>query len=194
MTQNPSNISSTYLRDATLGLVFFALESKGIAIDCTPRLLKECPMLEVGAKVPAFSLNDQHGKSVSNTSLKGTPYLLYFYPKDDTPGCTKEACGFNNMLPDFEQLGLKVFGVSADSEASHAKFAKKYSLNFQLLSDPERSLIEAMGVWVEKSMYGKKYMGIARASFLIDAQGKVQKVWPKVSPEKHPAEVKAAMG
>jgi thioredoxin-dependent peroxiredoxin len=148
-------------------------------------------MHAIGDLVPSFSLSTDGGSSVSNLSLKGQRYVLYFYPKDDTPGCTKEACGFRDQLPNFDGANVRVFGVSADSEAAHGKFVKKYDLNFTLISDPARVLIEGLGVWVEKSMYGKKYMGIARATFVIDASGKVERVWDKVSVETHAAEVLA---
>jgi thioredoxin-dependent peroxiredoxin len=146
-------------------------------------------MLQATAKVPDFALKDQAGNAVTAKVLKGTRYVLYFYPKDDTPGCTAEACGFRDAEPDFRGANVKVFGVSADSEASHQKFIKKFDLNFPLLADPERKLIEAMGVWVEKSMYGKKYMGIARATFVIDANGTVEKVWDKVNTSTHAHDV-----
>lgn len=148
-------------------------------------------MLDIGDTVPDFSLHTDSGSTVSSADLRGQRYVLYFYPKDDTPGCTKEACAFRDALPQFDSLGVKVFGVSADPVKAHEKFVRKYQLNFPLLSDPERVLIEGMGVWVEKSMYGKTYFGIQRASFVIDADGRVIKVWPKVSPEQHAAEVQA---
>lgn len=148
-------------------------------------------MLNIGDAVPDFSLNTDAGTSVSRASLLGQRYVLYFYPKDDTPGCTKEACAFRDLLPAFRDLGVAVYGVSADPVSAHAKFVRKYQLNFPLLADPERVLIEGMGVWVEKSMYGKTYMGIQRASFVIGMDGRVQQVWPKVSPEKHPEEVRS---
>lgn len=147
-------------------------------------------MLKIGDKVPAFELISNTGK-VSAASLKGQRYLLYFYPKDDTPGCTTQACGLRDDLPKFDTAKLKVFGVSADSLKAHEKFVEKYQLNFPLLADPERQLIEAMGVWVEKSMYGKKYMGIARASFVIGPTGVIEQVWEKVSPATHAADVLA---
>lgn len=148
-------------------------------------------MLEVGAAVPEFSLSSDRGEQVSSASLLGQRYVLYFYPKDDTPGCTKEACAFRDALPQFDALGVKVFGVSADEVKAHEKFVRKYELNFPLLADPQRQLIEPIGVWVEKSMYGKKYLGIARASFVVGADGRIEQVWPKVSPEKHAEEVRA---
>jgi len=148
-------------------------------------------MLQSGQAVPDFQLADQDGNPITAKALLGQRYLLYFYPKDDTPGCTKQACGFRDLLPDLNGLGLHVFGVSADSEAAHRKFTQKFALNFPLLADPERKLIEPIGAWVEKSMYGKKYMGIQRASFLIAADGTIEHVWEKVSPEKHPDEVRA---
>lgn len=148
-------------------------------------------MIEIGQDCPDFSLQDHTGTTVSRTGLLGQRYVLYFYPKDDTPGCTKEACAFRDALPRFGELGTKVYGVSADPVASHAKFVAKYGLNFPLLADPERQLIEGLGFWVEKSMYGKKYMGIQRATVVVDAGGKVEQLWPKVSPEGHAAEVAA---
>jgi peroxiredoxin Q/BCP len=130
---------------------------------------------------------------VSLTALRGAPLVLFFYPKDNTPGCTKEACGFRDALPDFSGLQCQVFGVSKDGEASHVKFRDKFELNFPLLSDVDGALCEAMGVWVEKSMYGKKYMGIDRSTFLIDADGVVRKAWRKVKVPGHVDEVLAAL-
>lgn len=146
-------------------------------------------MLNVGDKAPAFSLSTDSGETVSSAGLKGQRYVLYFYPKDDTSGCTVQACGIRDALSDFDGEGVKIFGVSADSVGSHQKFVKKFNLNFPLLSDPERQLIEAMGVWVEKSMYGKKYMGINRSTFVIDANGKVEQMWLKVNVERHASEL-----
>jgi thioredoxin-dependent peroxiredoxin len=146
-------------------------------------------MIEIGSAIPKFSLMNQNGEQVSSTTLKGQRYVLYFYPKDDTPGCTKEACAFRDLLPDFSGLNVRVFGVSADTEAAHKKFVDKYQLNFELLADTSRTLIEALGFWVEKSMYGKKYMGILRATVVVGAKGKIEQIWPKVSPEKHADEV-----
>ena len=148
-------------------------------------------MLQIGDQVPEFSLNTDGGKTVSSASLKGVRYVLYFYPKDDTSGCTTEACSFRDNLPAFNATAVEIFGVSADSGAAHDKFVKKFCLNFPLISDPNRVLIEGMGVWIEKSMYGKKYMGIARATFVIDAAGKIEKVWEKVSPAGHAEQVLA---
>ena len=147
-------------------------------------------MIEAGQDFPDFSLADQTGKVWTKNDLKGSPAVLYFYPKDDTSGCTVEACEFRDHLPHFE--GVQVFGVSPDPEKSHKKFVDKFTLNFPLLADPEKSLLEAAGVWVEKSMYGKKYMGVERTTVLIDAAGKVIKVWNKVKPAGHAAEVLAA--
>ena len=148
-------------------------------------------MLQAGDTAPAFSLSSDSGKTVSSASLKGQRYLLYFYPKDDTPGCTKEACAFRDNLPAFEKLGVPVFGLSADDEKSHARFVKKYGLNFPLLSDPGHELLEAYGAWVEKNMYGRKYFGVQRSTFVIDGHGKIEQVWPKVSPEGHAEAVMA---
>jgi peroxiredoxin Q/BCP len=144
-----------------------------------------------GRKAPAFSAPDQSGTVRTLAEFKGRAFVLYFYPKDDTPGCTKEACAFRDALPRFGELGTTVYGVSADNVASHAKFVAKFGLNFPLLADPERQLIEGLGFWVEKSMYGKKYMGIQRATVVVDATGKVEQLWPKVSPDAHAAEVAA---
>ena len=146
-------------------------------------------MIEIGNAVPKFKLMNQNGAEISSTSLKGQRYVLYFYPKDDTPGCTKEACAFRDLLPDFSAINVRVFGVSADSVAAHKKFVDKYQLTFELLADPTHELIEALGFWVEKSMYGKKYMGILRASVVVGTNGKIEQVWPKVSPEKHADEI-----
>ena len=146
-------------------------------------------MLRIGDSAPAFSLASDDGHIVSSASLKGQRYVLYFYPKDDTPGCTKEACAFRDNLPAFGKLGVPVFGLSADEEKSHAKFVKKYGLNFPLLSDPDHELLDAYGAWVEKNMYGRKYMGIQRSTFVIAANGKIEQVWEKVSPETHAEEV-----
>jgi peroxiredoxin Q/BCP len=151
-------------------------------------------MLKPGDAVPAFSLPASDGRTITAAGLRGQRYVLYFYPKDDTPGCTKEACSFRDNLPAFGGLGVPVFGVSADNEASHRKFVLKYGLNFPLLADPERQLIEPIGAWVEKSMYGRSYMGIARCTFIVGADGRIERVWEKVSPEGHAAEVLAALG
>ena len=148
-------------------------------------------MLKIGAAVPNFHLNNEEGKTISNVGLEGQRFVIYFYPKDDTPGCTKEACGFRDNLPKFNKLKVPVFGISADDEKVHTKFIKKYDLNFSLLADPDHKTCEAFGTWVEKSMYGKKYFGIQRSSFVIGANGKVEQVWEKVSPEGHAEEVLA---
>jgi peroxiredoxin Q/BCP len=148
-------------------------------------------MLAPGAPAPQFALPDQTGTVQNAKSLKGQRYLVYFYPKDSTPGCTVQACGIQSDLSRFNKLGIPVFGVSMDSVASHRKFADKYKLTFPLLADTERSLIEAFGVWVEKSMYGKQYMGISRSSFLVGANGKIEQVWEKVNTKTHAADVLA---
>jgi len=146
-----------------------------------------------GSKAPAFSLKDGQGATVKLSDLKGAPVVLYFYPKDDTPGCTVEAKEFQSALKSFEKAGAKVIGVSPDNQASHCKFADKFGLKFTLLCDENHAVAEKFGLWVEKSMYGKKYMGVQRATFLIDGDGKISKVWPKVKPEGHAAEVLAAV-
>lgn len=144
-----------------------------------------------GKKAPAFKLKSNTGEEVSLAGLKGKKVILYFYPKDDTPGCTVEAQEFRASLDKFKKKGAVVLGVSPDSVESHCKFIKKFDLNFDLLADVDHALAEKYGVWVEKSMYGKKYMGVQRATFLIDEEGKLVKVWPKVKPEGHAAEVLA---
>jgi thioredoxin-dependent peroxiredoxin len=147
--------------------------------------------LTPGSPFPSFSLPDHAGALHSSESILGSPTIIYFYPKDDTSGCTTEACEFRDALPEFQ--GAKVFGISPDSAASHAKFAKRHGLNFPLLVDEDRTLIEAAGLWVEKSMYGKKYMGVERTTVLIGADGKIVKVWNKVKPAGHAAETLAAL-
>lgn len=148
-------------------------------------------MIQQGQSFPEFSLSDQDGKVHTLESIKGSKTILYFYPKDDTSGCTTEACEFRDSIPAFE--GAKVFGISPDSVKSHAKFAAKYGLNFPLLADEDHALLEAAGVWVEKSMYGKKYMGVERTTVLLDEAGSVVRVWNKVKPAGHAAEVLAAL-
>jgi peroxiredoxin Q/BCP len=142
-------------------------------------------MLEEGKPAPGFTLPDQHGKTVSLKTLKGKPVVLYFYPKDDTPGCTKEACAFRDARADYEALGAVVLGVSPDSVESHQKFAEKYGLPFTLLADPDREVIQAFGVWKEKNMYGKKSMGVERTTVVIDGKGVVRKVFPRVKVDGH---------
>ncbi len=146
-------------------------------------------MLAQGDKAPSFSAIDQNALKHESKQLKGKRYLVYFYPKDSTPGCTTQACGLQSDLEQFNTLDIAVFGVSMDSVTSHKKFADKYALQFPLLADTDKKLIEAYGVWVEKSMYGKKYMGISRSSFLIGANGKVEKAWEKVNTKTHAQDV-----
>jgi thioredoxin-dependent peroxiredoxin len=142
-------------------------------------------MLLEGQPAPAFTLADQTGKKVTLAKLKGSPIVLYFYPKDDTPGCTKEACGFRDAFADYKKAGAIILGISPDDSESHAKFAKKFNLPFTLLADPEHKVCEAYGVWKEKNMYGKKYMGVERTTFVIDPRGVVRKVFPKVKVDGH---------
>ena len=143
--------------------------------------------IEVGTPAPDFTMPTDGGGSVTLSALKGKPVILYFYPKDDTSGCTSEACGFRDQFPDFSGLDAVVIGVSKDSVASHDKFKAKYELPFTLASDKETGVAEAYGVWVEKSMYGRKYMGLERATFLIDKDGIVRNVWRKVKVTGHVA-------
>ena len=143
----------------------------------------------VGDKAPDFTLPTDGGGTVSLKSLRGRPVVLYFYPKDDTSGCTAEACAFRDRFPDFSKIQAEIVGISRDSVASHDKFKKKFKLPFPLASDEEGKVCEAYGVWVEKSMYGRKYMGIERSTFLIDARGVVRNVWRKVKVPGHAEEV-----
>jgi peroxiredoxin Q/BCP len=147
-----------------------------------------------GDKAPPFSLPDEAGALVSSASLAGKPYLIYFYPKDDTPGCTKEACDFRDNLRAFNSAQVRVLGVSPDDSKRHAKFKEKYGLTFTLLSDTERKLIEAYGVWVKKLNYGREYMGVQRSTFLIDKHGKVAKSWNSVRVPGHVAAVLESLG
>ncbi|OIO18790.1 MAG: thioredoxin-dependent thiol peroxidase [Candidatus Magasanikbacteria bacterium CG_4_9_14_0_2_um_filter_41_10] len=140
-------------------------------------------------KAPTFSLPDQDGNTHSLTDYAGKKVLLYFYPKDDTPGCTTEACNFRDRLNELKDHGVQVLGVSKDSVASHKKFAEKFHLNFPLLADEDGTVVEAYGVWKEKSMFGKTYMGISRKSFLIDEEGNIVKHYENVKPEEHVEEV-----
>ena len=146
-------------------------------------------MLEVGAKAPDFTLQDKDGNAVSLSDFAGSKVVLYFYPKDNTPGCTRQACAFAGAYGAFNDLNVVVIGISRDSAASHQKFAEKHSLPFLLLSDPERQAIEAYGVWQEKKNYGKVSMGVVRATFVIDENGNIEKVMPKVKPDTNAAEI-----
>ena len=149
--------------------------------------------LKVGDSAPDFELPSSAGGSVKLSSFKGKPVVLYFYPKDDTPGCTIEACSFRDSMPKFDGLDAVVLGVSKDSIQSHAKFIDKYSLNFTLLSDEELKAHGLYGTWKEKMNYGKKYMGTERSTFVIGADGKIKKIFRKVSPKGHEVEVLAAL-
>ena len=145
--------------------------------------------LDTGDAMPAFDLLTDGGGSISSDGLQGKPYVLYLYPKDDTPGCTKEAQGFTAKKAEFAAAGVEIIGLSKDDVASHDKFKKKYDLDLTLASDSEGKLVEALGAWVEKSMYGKKYMGIERTTFLIDGAGWIARIWPKVKVPGHVEEV-----
>ena len=149
--------------------------------------------IEEGNKAPAFTLTSDSGKKIKLSELAGAPVVLYFYPKDDTPGCTREACAFRDRQTELKQAGAVLLGVSADDVASHVKFRDKYSLNFPLLADLEHKVAEKYGAWREKNMYGKKSMGIQRSTFLIDAAGKVFKVWKRVQVDGHDAQVLEAL-
>lgn len=149
--------------------------------------------VEEGTKAPAFTLVADDGSKVKLADLKGSPVVLYFYPKDDTPGCTREACAFRDRKDELKKLGAKVLGVSADDVASHVKFRDKYELNFPLLADTDHKVADAYGAWREKNMYGKKSMGIQRSTFLIDADGKIARVWKRVQVDGHDEQVLAAL-
>ena len=149
--------------------------------------------LAVGSAAPDFSLPASGERTVSLEGLKGKPFVLYFYPKADTPGCTVEACAFQDALPQLGKLGVTVIGVSKDKMKPIEKFAAKYNLAFPLASDEDVSVAQAYGVWVEKSMYGRKYMGMERATFLVDAAGKIAAIWPKVTIKGHAEEVAKAV-
>jgi len=149
--------------------------------------------LKVGQKAPDFTAMNDKGEKVKLADLKGKKVVLYFYPKDDTPGCTKEACAFRDGIDEIKSRGAVVMGVSADSVDSHKKFKSKFDLNFPLLADSDKKMVEAYGVWKEKSMYGKKYMGIERTTFVIDEQGKIAHIFPKVKVDQHYDEVVEAL-
>ena len=151
-------------------------------------------MVEQGDQAPDFTLPDQNGNPVALSDLRGTPVVLYFYPKADTPGCTTQACGIRDHRGEYERAGAKVLGVSPDPVAAIRKFADKYTLDFELLADEDHAVAELYGVWGEKKMYGKTYMGVQRATFVIDADGTVAKVFPKVSPKTHDDLVLEALG
>ncbi len=151
-------------------------------------------MLETGMKAPVFTLNDKNGNTVSLSDFLGKKVVLYFYPKDNTPGCTRQACAFAAAYEGFKAKDVVVIGVSRDSIASHQKFAKKYDLPFILLSDPELQAIQAYGVWQEKKLYGKVSMGVVRTTFIIDEQGNIEKTMSKVKPDTNAAEILSFLG
>src|SRR5215813_7733424 len=149
--------------------------------------------MKVGQKAPDFSLLDDSGKKVKLSDFKGKKVVLYFYPKDDTPGCTKEACNFRDGFSEIQKQGAVILGVSTDSVESHKKFKSKFDLNFPLLADTDKKIVEAYGTWKEKSMYGKKYMGIERTTYIIGADGKISHMFPKVKVSEHYDEVLEAL-
>ncbi len=150
-------------------------------------------MLNIGDKAPLFTLCDKDGNEVSLSDFLGKKVVLYFYPKDNTPGCTRQACAFADAYSEFRAKNVEVIGISKDSAASHVKFAEKYSLPFTLLSDPNRQAIEAYGVWQEKKMCGKVSMGVVRTTFVIDENGNIEKIMPKVKPDTNAAEILAML-
>ncbi len=145
--------------------------------------------LDIGSKAPDFTLPRDGGGTITLSGLRGNPVVLYFYPKDDTSGCTQEAIEFSGLKPQFEKLGAKVIGMSPDPVKKHDKFKTKHDLKVELVADEDKAIIESYGLWVEKSMYGRKYMGVERTTFLIDSDGKIAKVWNKVKVPGHAAEV-----
>ncbi len=149
--------------------------------------------ITVGDKAPDFRLTDKNGNSVSLSDFKGKKVVLYFYPRDNTPGCTRQACAFAENYSEFQKRNIEVIGISKDSVVSHVKFAEKYNLPFVLLSDPDRMAIEAYGVWQEKKMYGKVTMGVARTTFIIDENGVIQKIMSKVKPDTNASEILAQL-
>jgi peroxiredoxin Q/BCP len=142
-------------------------------------------VLSEGEKAPSFTLPDQNGMKVKLSDLKGQTVILYFYPRADTPGCTTQACGVRDRSADYEAAGGRVIGISPDEVGAIGKFAGKYDLGFTLLADADHAVAEKYGAWVEKSMYGRKYMGVARATFIIDPRGKIARVFPKIQPKTH---------
>ena len=151
------------------------------------------PLIDPGKKAPVFTLTDQSGTAHKLSEYTGQPVVIYFYPKDDTPGCTKETCDFRDRLPEFKKSKAAVFGVSILDEKSKAKFASKYNVNFPLLADRDHAVAEKYGVWQEKSRYGRKYTGIARTTYLIDREGKVARRWDNVKVEGHAEDVAEAV-
>lgn len=150
-------------------------------------------VIEAGQPAPDFTLSDQNGQPVTLAQFRGSPVVLYFYPKDDTPGCTKEACAFRDARADYEAAGAKVIGISPDGPESHRKFAEKYELPFALVADPEKHVCQAYGVWKEKNLYGKKSMGVERTTIIIDREGIVRKVFPRVKVDGHSEQVLKAL-
>lgn len=148
-------------------------------------------MLSVGKQAPSFALRDQNGRTHKLEDYLGSWLVIYFYPKDNTPGCTKEACSFRDLYDVFKDQGINVLGISKDSISSHANFTDRYSLPFPLLSDPEHKIIEKYGAWQEKTSFGNTYFGTARVTYIIDPKGKIARAYPKVNPINHAAEVKA---
>lgn len=150
-------------------------------------------MLETGMKAPEFTLEDKNGNTVSLSDFKGKKVVVYFYPKDNTPGCTRQACAFAERYDRFKEKNIEVIGISKDSTASHIKFAEKYNLPFILLADPELKAIKAYGVWQEKKLYGNVSMGVVRTTFIIDEEGNIEKIMPKVKPDTNAEEILEAL-
>jgi peroxiredoxin Q/BCP len=173
-------------RQSGFGTGMVSVQTAGMAAELTLKLNE-------GDKAPGFTAETNGGGSVSLTEFKGKNVILYFYPKDDTPGCTKEACAFRDQYAAFKKRGAVVLGVSVDPVKAHDKFVEKYKLPFPLLADVDKKIVEAYGVWGQKTFMGRKYLGVHRVTFLIGPDGKIKKIWPKVKPEEHAAEVLAAL-
>jgi peroxiredoxin Q/BCP len=177
----------------TAGAAAEVVERHAANVSCFSQESQRMSLIDPGKKAPAFTLNDQHGKTHKLSDYAGKPVVLYFYPKDDTPGCTKESCQFQDNLPKFKSSKAVIFGVSILDEKSKKKFADKFSLTFSLLADADHAIAEKYGVWQEKSLYGRKFMGIARTTYLIGADGKIAQRWDNVKVDGHADEVLAAV-
>ena len=171
----------------------YGKSQQNYAISTKIHLRKETTMLDIGTQAPNFTLKDKDGNTVSLSDFVGRKVVLYFYPKDNTPGCTRQACAFAGLYEEFKARNVQVIGISRDSVASHEKFAAKYSLPFILLSDPELEAIEAYGVWQEKKLYGKVSMGVVRTTFVIDEAGRIERIMPRVKPDTNAAEILATL-
>jgi peroxiredoxin Q/BCP len=186
----PNNRDAILRKEVALILKTFPTNLSGRFFE-TNKYVRRKAMLKNGDQAPEFSLQDKNGNTVSLSDFKGKKVVLYFYPKDNTPGCTRQACAFTELYSEFQNRNIEVIGVSRDSIASHIKFAEKYGLPFTLLSDPNLEAIQSYGVWQEKKLYGKVSFGVVRTTFIIDEQGMIEKVMPKVKPDTNASEILA---